>query len=373
MTCPFGPWATAMTPGSRLELSTFWHRRITMLPALLNGRPALTAAGKLRLGLLGIALLALPLLRTDLSATADEPAKDGPKEGIILFERHLRLASVKPDGSDEKYYSKNDGESPVLEHGRLSPDGKHVAYGIRKSEIKEGDAPSQIYVRALTDPHPKEDLGVEGLWWCWGPGGKELAVVSVAMDDKKGLVATNWLVDVHTKKKTELKLPANHLVTDFSPDGKWLLTTVIDIDADKKTQKVQMHLIKPDGSEDRGLATPGLHAAMGRISPDGKKVLFIGIDPEKKRAAGLYVMDVDHGKPRRVDEATNSEAMGACWSPDGKRIAYIWRQHDEQAKADQETESFLIVADADGKNAKTIVTEKAKSPGIITIENPDWR
>jgi dipeptidyl aminopeptidase/acylaminoacyl peptidase len=315
----------------------------------------------------------LPLLRTDSAASADEPAKDAPKEGIILFDRNVRLASVKPDGSDEKYYSKNDGESPVLNDGRLSPDGKRVAYGIRNNEIKEGDAPSKIYVRALTDPHPKEDLGVEGMWWCWAPTGKELVVVSVAMDEKKGLVATNWLVDIQTKNKTELKLPANHLVTDFSPDGKWLLTTVIDLDADQNAQKVRMHLIKPDGSEDRGLETPGLHAAMGRISPDGNKVLFIAVDPQRKLAVGLYVVDVERGKPRRVDEAMNSELMGACWSPDGKRIAYIWRQHDEKFKADDEVESFLIVADPDGKNAKTILTEKGKGPGMITLMNPDWR
>jgi dipeptidyl aminopeptidase/acylaminoacyl peptidase len=362
-----------MAPGSRLELSTFWHRRITMLPALVHGSPALTTAGKLRLGFLGLVLLALPLLRTDSAASADEPAKDAPKEGIILFDRNVRLASVKPDGSDEKYYSKNDGESPVLGDARLSPDGKRVAYGIRNNEIKEGDAPSKIYVRALTDPHPKEDLGMEGMWWCWAPTGKELVVVSLAMDEKKGLVATNWLVDIQTKNWTELKLPANQLVTDFSPDGKWLLTTAIDLNAEKKTQDIKMHVIKPDGSEDRTLATPGLHAAFGRISPDGKKVLFIASDPEKKEVIGLYVMDLTGGKPRRVDEAMNSEIMGACWSPDGKRIAYIWRQHDAKLKADDDVASFLIVADLDGKNAKTILTEQGKGPGMITLMNPDWR
>jgi Tol biopolymer transport system component len=193
------------------------------------------------------------------------------------------------------------------------------------------------------------------------------------MDEKKGLVATNWLVDLQTKNKTELMLPANQLVTDYLPDGKRLLTMAIDLDAEKKAQDVKMHVIKPDGSEDRTLATPGLHAAMGRISPDGKKVLFIAVDREKKLAAGLYVVDMDGGKPRRVDEAMNSELMGACWSPDGKQIAYIWRQHDDKFKADDDVESFLIVADADGKNAKTILTEKGKGPGMITLMNPDWR
>ncbi len=84
-------------------------------------------------------------------------------------------------------------------------------------------------------------------------------------------------------------------------------------------------------------------------------------------------MDVDGGKPKQITQELNAEFMGHTWSPDGKHVAYIWRQRHEKPQPDQETESFLVVADPDGKNAKTIVTEKANGPGRITMMMPDWR
>jgi Tol biopolymer transport system component len=141
---------------------------------------------------------------------------------------------------------------------------------------------------------------------------------------------------------------------------------------------IKLHLMKRDGSEERTLPAPEeLSAAMGRFSPDGKRVLFLGINPEvkpgKPMESALFVVDVADGKPKQITDVLNAEFMGYTWSPDGKRVAYIWRQRHEKPEADQETESFLIVSDADGKNAKTIVTEKAKGQGIITLTSPDWR
>ena len=65
-----------------------------------------------------------------------------------------------------------------------------------------------------------------------------------------------------------------------------------------------------------------------------------------------------------------------CWSPDGKQIAYSWRELHEGKPEDvqnKETESFLVVCDPDGKNAKTIATEKGMGQGAITIGLIDWR
>jgi Tol biopolymer transport system component len=91
----------------------------------------------------------------------------------------------------------------------------------------------------------------------------------------------------------------------------------------------------------------------------------------------LYVLDIATGKSVRIeDQPLNGEIESYCWSPDGKRIAYCWREvhpGERDVKANKETESFLVVCDADGKNAKTIVTEKGDAPGLITIANVDWR
>ena len=68
-----------------------------------------------------------------------------------------------------------------------------------------------------------------------------------------------------------------------------------------------------------------------------------------------------------------------AWSPNGNRVAYTWKQnHPDPLKKDQllvnvETEAFLIVADADGKNAQTVSSAKVDNlinPILVSI---DWR
>ena len=82
------------------------------------------------------------------------------------------------------------------------------------------------------------------------------------------------------------------------------------------------------------------------------------------------------------DIPLNADVEGYCWSPDGKRIAYTWRQrHAELAKKETlsaedaavETEMFLIVADADGSNAKTVASVKTNDARGMPFEAIDWR
>jgi hypothetical protein len=85
---------------------------------------------------------------------------------------------------------------------------------------------------------------------------------------------------------------------------------------------------------------------------------------------------VKGGKPARVSEVLNGTVCGACWSPDGQRIAYAWRQVVEKPDEVMECESFLLVCDADGKNEQTIATEKMtgfRAARIPVLTVLDWR
>ena len=132
---------------------------------------------------------------------------------------------------------------------------------------------------------------------------------------------------------------------------------------------------------------PLYHRHEARLSPDGKQVLFLDADPENDKdahkwgmSARPYLLDVATRKRMPLgDFPTNAQATGVAWSPDGKRIAYTWKQnHPELLKKDQlfpsvETEAFLIVADADGKNARTVSSAKVDNlinPILVSI---DWR
>ena len=93
----------------------------------------------------------------------------------------------------------------------------------------------------------------------------------------------------------------------------------------------------------RSLLSPeGEYGYGGRLSPDGKRVLYWGgpEPPEGKRGTvRLYVMDLGTKERTVVDEP--GDTSGYCWSPDGKRIAYTW-QRPLPKEGTRKRETFLI-------------------------------
>jgi hypothetical protein len=131
----------------------------------------------------------------------------------------------------------------------------------------------------------------------------------------------------------------------------------------------------------------GIH--VGRLSPDGTKVLYTDGNPADKDAykwgfsTKPYLLDVATKKRAPMAEfPSNGTALGVAWSPDGKRVAYTWMQmHQELLKKDTlkindfmiDTESFLTVADADGKNANVLYSVKNASAWSRIFGSIDWR
>ena len=118
-------------------------------------------------------------------------------------------------------------------------------------------------------------------------------------------------------------------------------------------------------------------------------MLFIDADPEQKDAhkwgvcGRPYILDVASKKREPLaDFPENGRAMGVAWSPDGKRGAASWQElNGELLKKDTiaaneaaiETEGFLVMSDADGKNAKTIATDKRPFAFNLVFGSLDWR
>jgi hypothetical protein len=79
--------------------------------------------------------------------------------------------------------------------------------------------------------------------------------------------------------------------------------------------------------------------------------------------------------PVRLVDGVKS-VYGACWSPDGKRIAYHWQEEIPQppnapapAGPGKWSASRVTVADPDGANAKTIIRREYNQ----TVTGIDWR
>lgn len=99
-----------------------------------------------------------------------------------------------------------------------------------------------------------------------------------------------------------------------------------------------------------------------RLSPDGRRMLFLPTEDKRDRHASLSVMDLDTGK---VHDITPDRAWGytsAYWSPDGQRIAFVRFRYDQAGQLPTETELWIV--DADGSNPRRLWQGTQTPPGM---------
>ncbi len=321
---------------------------------------------------------------------AAKPA--GP--GTLLLARKDKLVALTPDGKegDEMTAPKDTGLSGA---GWLSPDGTRAAFLVTENQPPSDTPPAdpwpyKVVIHKLGADKPSATIDLPSYdrpIACWSPDGKKLAVSKMTAREPE-VVFENALLDPDTGTSEPLALPAGTRVLDWSRDGKTFLVQGYD----PKAKKSRLGLAAPGDKEVTPLCDLRDHPwfrAAGRLSPDGKRVLFIDADPEDKDARKWGMS----GKPYLVDVATkkrealaefpeNAQCVGVAWVPDGKRVAYTWKQlHPDVLRKDMlsgddaqvETEAFLVVADADGKNAKTVASDKIDNAVNPIFGSIDWR
>ncbi|HEX4611582.1 MAG TPA: sigma-70 family RNA polymerase sigma factor [Urbifossiella sp.] len=313
---------------------------------------------------------------------APRPLPKGPNK--ILIYKNGRLVLLDPDGKNEKQVTEVQPDSLPSTDAKLSPDGTRVAYLAMIG--KPGDTPPdqpqrrKLYLRTVGATEPPTDTRVECDVYVWSPDGSRLAASGGGRGGAEPPELSHSLVDARTGERTPLKLPSNHIITGWLADGDRLLTT--SMAGPETAPRVRLHLMNLDGTEHKALTDGKTLTGFGLPSPDGKKILCMEMTPPGKdgppeRRRTLVLLDAATGKRTPVEGLPlNGDLQGFCWSPDGRRMAYTWRQVHEgtpEERLRKETESHLVVADPDGKNPRTILTEKADGQWFMSLGTPDWR
>lgn len=167
---------------------------------------------------------------------------------------------------------------------------------------------------------------------------------------------TPSLAPFQTMKLTRLTTNGKAHEAVISPDGKYVAYVIAD--AGKRSLWVRqvasesnLQLIPPTDTPFGGIT----------ISRDSNFVYFLKVEGESA-VPSLYQMPVLGGETKKLlDEINTSVAT----SPDGKRIAFL-----RQRPATRET--FLVIANADGSEARTLATRRPPEAFLRTLAwSPD--
>jgi serine/threonine protein kinase/Tol biopolymer transport system component len=207
---------------------------------------------------------------------------------------------------------------------RVSPDGRYCAY-ISYSDGKSGLWVRQIEVAstvAVVTPEP----GFIGAFM-FTPDGNYLVFAKYTGDSTQGKA---YQVPVLGGTVRQVLDNVNTGVT-FSPDGTQMAYEVGNVE----TKEARVMIVNADGSSGRVLRTRKITYAaessvasdeMLRWSPDGKRILVVGVDPGagENNTNGnnivLWEIDTRNGAEKRVGGRSWRAIRDATWLPDGSGI-----------------------------------------------------
>jgi Tol biopolymer transport system component len=136
----------------------------------------------------------------------------------------------------------------------------------------------------------------------------------------------------------------------WSPDGSWMAFWL------NSPGKQGLYVVNADGSEQKRLTDNPKGDRDPCWSPDGKKIAFVS----RGRNSGIHVMNADGSEQKNVTPTVRSDSPPR-WSPDGKKIAFV-----SVARVSGRTNVDIYVMNADGSEQKRLTDTPALD------SHPSW-
>jgi TolB protein len=282
-------------------------------------------------------------------------ARSSPVGGLIAYvggpSKSSEIYVIKADGTGRRQRT----HSPESEWcPAWSPNGKRIAVTVVKSAQRR-------WVEVLTG-EGKRLWRVPGITCSgWSPDGSRILLA-------RGDVV--YLADADGRNPRKLKLPNLGSWPVWSPDGKEIAYVMAQDDTDNDpTDELTIIVASVDGAGRRSLHVRApswctsycrLYAAFFVWAP-GKDIAFVLVQgdlyPER-----LYAIHPD-GSGQRLLSGRLDDIYWPAWSPDGKRIAFVYRRgsHDQ-----------IWIAKANGSGIRQATRIRSHTSNLSGCYDPVW-